>query len=237
MLYQKSDQCTKEDFLKKLEEIDSKNTHYVTKNGKGDLIDERPKDWYPIALNPLFEKLHSMYQQAKIEKNKGLNKIIKDISNTIYGVLTSPIFGISNTVVSNVTTARARLEIWLTSRPLYGIQCITDGHAYNPLTIYKRKKNGERLPGLSILSNLYQLKEHRNIKQIQLANKDWELLYSTKDLNEITEDIDAIATKHLEEFWSNYQIQLQHKIEHKIDNTSTNIVYIKKAQSITKNYY
>jgi hypothetical protein len=209
MLYKKSDQCTKEEFLNKLEEINSNEKRYVSKKGEGDLIDNRPKCWYPIPLNPLFENLHLMRQKTKIEKNKGLELIIKTITNTIYGVISSPIFGISNTVVSNVTTARARLAIWLTSRALNGIQCITDGHAYNPLTTFKIKRKKEKLPSLSRLSNLYKLKQHRNIEQIKLGNKDWEELYSTKNIKKITENIDSIATKHIEDFWKNYNIDIQ----------------------------
>ena len=40
--------------------------------------------------------------------------------------------------------------------------------------------------------------------------------------------------KSLEEFWKNYNIEIQQVIEHKIANTSTDIVYIKKAHYTLK---
>ena len=207
MYYPKSQYREMDEFLTDLEKTDSKDTYKANKE-KNSFEDTRPRIWTSIQL-------------------KGLNKLIKTISNTIYGVITSPIFGISNTVISNVTTARARGNIWLTSRALYAAQSITDGNSYSPNTVLELK-NG-KLPGLSTLSNIAMLIKHRSVKVVSLGGKDWNTLFETKNLELINKEIDELATKHLANFWEKYNLKIQFDIEHKKEHTSINMLYIKKA--------
>lgn len=86
--------------------------------------------------------------------NSSVQEFIKLIVNTIYGCIASSYFagdgtGISNFVVGNNITARARTLAWCMAKGLYSLMSITDGGVFdvNKVAFYKRKS-------LDIFANL-----------------------------------------------------------------------------------
>jgi hypothetical protein len=86
--------------------------------------------------------------------NSSIQEFIKLIVNTIYGCIASSYFagdgtGISNFVVGNNITARARTLAWCMAKGLYSLMSITDGGVFdlNKVAFYKRKS-------LDIFANL-----------------------------------------------------------------------------------
>jgi hypothetical protein len=97
--------------------------------------------------------------------------------NTLYGVFCSPYFSVSNTILANCIKARARLGVWMASRPLKGIQCITDGFAYSPTEVFQFKNtNNLKKPGLKVLSDLELLQNYRFLEKTSLGKIDWKHL-------------------------------------------------------------
>lgn len=92
-------------------------------------------------------------------------RLIKLVLNSFYGVLASPYFSTGNVVVANNITASARLGIWMASRPLNGIQCITDGFQYQPENLITFRQTPKFKPSLSTLSSLNTKIEEKNTKR------------------------------------------------------------------------
>ena len=234
--FKKSDQRTKFDFLKELEKTDSNNTFIYSKKTHS-TQDTRPRLWTGIHLGRLFTPLKTYRKEAKqkianginVEENKALEQLVKLIINTIYGVISSRYFDISNVIVSNNTTARARINVWLASRALNGLQSITDGFAYQPDYIYQIQTTGgsKKRPSLENLSNLKKMNNHRNVKKTSLNNESWKENFENDNLD--LDLIDQKAEKHIKTFWNHYDIQFQFTMEHKKENRSKKIFYIKKG--------
>ena len=101
------------------------------------------KVWIRIDLKPLMtiliteRKLHS--------KNTPMNKFLKDVINTVYGCIASEFFSIKNACISNVIvgnniTARARCLVWCMSKGLSSAMSITDGGVFEVNNVNKFKK-------------------------------------------------------------------------------------------------
>ena len=176
------------------------------------------------------------------------------VINTIYGDIASRFFEIGNTILANNITARARANIWLASRTMNGLQCITDGFYYQPSFVFafkEKEKEKKILPGLETLSDLTKLKNHRLINQVSLGNQDWNPLFSIDPKEEMPEDylfgidhtdqlakrIDSFATKHINDFLGHYGLTLPYEVEHKIENTAYAVMYIKKAHNISSRVF
>jgi hypothetical protein len=94
-----------------------------------------------------FSKTDWLYQNS-------VQEFIKLIVNTIYGCIASTFFagdgtGISNFIVGNNITARARTLAWCMAKGLYSLMSVTDGGVFdvNKVAFYKRKS-------LDIFANL-----------------------------------------------------------------------------------
>lgn len=238
--YPKNKQVTKEKLIKIWELVNIEESFVKevnTEEGTEIEYDGRPREWTGIPLKniikPLREKREKLKQQIKnninVKQNNALQEQYKLILNSIYGVLASPYFEIGNTVLSNNITARARLQIWMASRSLNGIQCITDGFQYQPNNIYEIKEKNDgmiRLPGLKTLSDLKNLQNHRSIIKTTLGKKDWTDYFQTQNDDE---NLNKLAEEHLKNFWNNYNLKLMYKLEHKQENSAKEMFYIKKA--------
>lgn len=241
LYYPRSQKVSKEELVKEWENVDLSETYGISKeDSRGENhYDYRPRIWAEIPLKNLIKPLREKREQLKKDKkNKDLQEQYKLILNSLYGVLASPYFEVGNVVISNNITAKARVQIWMASRTLNGIQCITDGFQYQPMNIYKieikNNKNSRRLPGLKKLSDLANLEESRVIKKGILgkkSEKEW-IEYFNKPM--INWEIDQYAKTHINEFWSHYDLQLDYNIEHKHEHTSKKMFYIKKAHYSTQ---
>lgn len=151
----------------------------------------------------------------------------------MYGSIASSYFEISNTIVANNITVRARWNIWLASRCLKGIQCITDGFAYQPKQVYQIKEN-RKLPGLQTLSYYKKIENHFSIQKKSLGNRNWKPLFQKEVTFEKYPNLDQLAKQHIETFWNHYQIKIPYEIEQKKENTSLFLFTIKKAHYAMK---
>ena len=211
---------------------------YYVDNNQNITIDNRSRKWCKIQLdgliNPLIKERQHLKKLIKEEIDpeirmayESLQKMIKNISNTFYGIIASSYFEVGNIVLANNITAKARNSIWLYSRALNGIQTITDGFQYQPDFIFQLKntQNIFRKPGLMELSNLYTLKKNRYIRLISLNNINWDEAY--KNHNPEINNLDIYAKNHIEEFLKVYGLEPAYKTEHKVEHTSYKMFYIK----------
>ena len=92
------------------------------------------------------------------------------------------------------------------------------------------KRNKKNVPLKMVVK---PLRYYKNIlKSTCLLTINKTLKYKCLELKEYNNVL--LTSKHVEEFWNHYNIQIKHRIEHKIDNTSTDIVFIKKAHYTLK---
>jgi hypothetical protein len=217
---------------------------YYYKNDRGDSKDTRTRAWYGVSLNGFTGKLVDERKNVKNkmkltdsdnEKSKfnALQETIKLFINSGYGVIASPYFEVSNTVVANNITAAARCGAWMVNKSLHTRQSITDGGFYC-LLLVPYLKRGSFKPGLEILSDntKWEDKEDKRYTRIlkPLADLDWERILEKKG-SEI-QQLDKLARDHIDEFWSNYGLELPFNIEHKLENTFLKASYWNKGHYI-----
>lgn len=198
------------------------------RGGKFAKGDKRNRAWCRLSLGEFIGKFID-YRKAvkKLKQTKGdrydlLQNGVKLFVNTTYGDLASPYFPMGNTVIANNITAKARTGVWMLSKALLTVQSITDGGMFS----YKRVAylTGAKKPGFHVLANRERYEAHRSVRVKPLTDKDvwvW-MLHRTKE-DETT--LDAICTKHINDFWANYGLSLPFNIECKYENTSKVAVY------------
>ena len=113
--YPKSLELPAEEFVKEISKIPTTGTSEFDES-ISQIRDIRPRLWTKVSLGKLIKPLKKIRQEAKEENNKALDQIAKLLINTIYGILISVHFEISNVVVGNNITAQARLEIWKSNK-------------------------------------------------------------------------------------------------------------------------
>ncbi|MBW4635961.1 MAG: hypothetical protein KME30_29990 [Iphinoe sp. HA4291-MV1] len=120
------------------------NKHFG-KNNKNASADDIPDSQVIDGVE--FSKTDWLYQSS-------VQEFIKLIVNTIYGCIASSYFagdgtGISNFIVGNNITARARTLAWCMAKGLYSLMSITDGGVFdvNKVAYYRQKS-------LNIFANL-----------------------------------------------------------------------------------
>lgn len=104
-------------------------------------IDSRSRKWVGLPLENFIGKLVDERNELKgllkdvnaLERShaKALQNILKLFINTTYGVLASPYFVVSNTVLANNRTAKAPMGAWMINKALHTRQSITDGGGIN----------------------------------------------------------------------------------------------------------
>ena len=245
--YREQDKCT--DVNEWIDKVLADDGSYKTDQRTGNIIDDRTRAWFVLPLEDIFGKiidkrneLKKKAKQAKEEgrqedylKLNGRQEALKLFSNTGYGVLASPYFIIGNTVVANNITAAIRLGVWQMSKALNTCQSITDGGMYEPNKVNRLKSNSKK-PCLETLSDLQKLQEHRIVSVEALGNVDWEALLEhkfdeslTADDKEIFKEHNAIALKHIKDFWRVYDLDFHFDVEHKEENYALRVAYWSKA--------
>ncbi len=102
-------------------------------------FDEQPSIWIRYEYKTLMEILSN--ERKKYPKNgsieeKGMNSFLKLVINTIYGCNASQYFSdpdrtVSNVVIGNNITARARALGWLMAKGFHSYMTITDGGVFD----------------------------------------------------------------------------------------------------------
>jgi len=124
--------------------------------------------WFSVNLGQLLiDKLlkNRKFWQIVEGKKSPQEQIFKLLANTMYGVMTSQYFELSNVVVGNNITARARVTAWLLEKGVHGFQTITDGCAFELNRVLypvdeKRRVTGENVVGI------YRFND-RDLKRVQ----------------------------------------------------------------------
>ena len=207
-------------------------------------VDTRTNAWcsLPFAefLDPLITQRQQTKQEALVETDSGrkrelmaLQKTLKLVVNTLYGVITSPYFGTNNTIVANNTTAYTRRAIWMLAKALNIFQTITDGGMFSVMKVLAFKPtNQERRPGLSSFTDIRFLEKHRSIQQIPLGNRDWLAFFKELFEQRNFSDVDELALQHVREFYKAYDLEFQYnKLEHKPEHTAIKMFYLRKADN------
>lgn len=101
-------------------------------------------EWYRVPLKNLLSVL--LAERKKYKKKTPMNTFLKLIINTIYGCIASIYFGekgtgISNYIVGNNITSRARVLAWCMAKGFHSFMSVTDGGVFdfNKVLNYKVK--------------------------------------------------------------------------------------------------
>lgn len=142
-------------------------------NGSWSISDNEYHGWISFNMGELLINT-LLAARKKYPKKTPLNTIFKMSINTLYGDMTSKFFDVSNVVVGNNITARARALAWYMEKGLYGFQTITDGCACQLNNVVVGSRNGRRLTALDY-AKIHESKETHNIKFGSLL-KDGQIL-------------------------------------------------------------
>jgi hypothetical protein len=130
-----------------------------------------------LTLTDALGQISYTFTQSDYSFHASIQEFIKLISNTIYGCIASAFFGtdgtgISNFVVGNNITARARALAWTMAKGLHMIITVTDGGIFdcNKVLSYRRKS-------LDIFANvaneqLTDSSRHKVVEVIPLYGKE-----------------------------------------------------------------
>lgn len=246
----------------KLMEKEMNDDDYKYDGVQQTMVDMRPRFWTIIPMStfiePLMTKRAEYKRIAKIYKEKfdiskniieqnifneyeALQRFFKNVINTVYGVIASIYFRVSNVILANNITAKARLNVYMMKIVLQGTQSITDGTIYSPEKVLYLIKSTRKLPGFNTLADKTRLLKHRSVKLIPFKNDvyDWKYLYQQKFL--ITNIIgsqryDDEITQHVKTFWLKYGLTFDFEIEHKPEHTGTKLFFLKKAHYSIKTF-
>jgi hypothetical protein len=163
-------------------------------NFVGKMVEERKK-WKAITDSPQAE---------------GMDNLLKLLINTVYGVMSSRFFKISNTVVANNITAKARAGVWMLAKALGLKQTITDGGIYCPEQVLTFNTYKPSIEKLAQLDRWLDKNKYRTYKK--LGDYDWKNNWSNLPP---VEQWDKFATEHVIEFWKQYDLTFDLELHHK----------------------
>ena len=202
----------------------------------GDTCDDRSRAWFGTPLEGFVGKLvdrrayykkhakdESLPQEERV-RAIGLDATMKLLVNTLYGVKASRFFKISNTVLANCITARARVGVWMLAKSLGTRQSITDGGMYTPDRVCAWN---DRKPGLDTLSRQWEWEDSRKKRRTYVPMG--ELNWNDMSWKSIPTNVDELALHHVNEFWKPYGLSLPFALEHKLCNTFSSAAYWSKA--------
>lgn len=163
-----------QELLERINNHTGKNTVKSGKRKKGSYINERSEEctaWYAVNLGEFIIDDLLAWRKICPKKNSdgsknAMNTLYKLCINTLYGVMVSPFFKISNVVVGNNITARARIACWYAEKGLYGILSITDGTPFDMNNVVYALKN-RRVTAQSVV-NLHR-EDNPGKRQLRLA--------------------------------------------------------------------
>jgi hypothetical protein len=141
-------------------------------------VTEECTAWYGVNLGEFIIDDLLAYRKIYPKKNSDgsknpMNTLYKLCVNTLYGDMVSPFFSISNVVVGNNITARARAACYYAEKGFYGVQSITDGVAFD-LNNVVYSIDGRRVTAQSVV-NLHKENDvlaNRGIKLKSIGNYD-----------------------------------------------------------------
>jgi hypothetical protein len=136
----------------------------TTLYSKGKNNDRLCKSWVRIPMADWIKPLIAMRKQH--DKGTPMNTFLKLICNATYGVIASSFFsgegyGISDMVVGNNITARARTLAWMMEKSLGCLNIATDGGVFDANKVIVWKNRGLDAANNVSYENVWDSKRHR----------------------------------------------------------------------------
>lgn len=156
--------------------------------------------WVGIDLEPLVSVL--LAERQKHPKKTPMNTMIKLIINALYGVMASQYFtgdgtGVSNLVVGNNITGRARALAWLMEKTLGTKMSITDGGVFNVNeTVHWNKKSLDNAVSVVYGVDSYDCR-HKFYENKPLFGEIVSEIDNTKDAPHSLQTVDKLAWQHV----------------------------------------
>ena len=225
----------------RVDSIENLSEKFISDKGRyefdskiNNLIEKRTYAWYALPLKNLVEplilerkKLKDFKDPISHAKQIGL----KNVVNTLYGILTSRFFNINNVIVSENITSTTRSNVWLMAKGLNSLLSITDGGPceLNNIFTFRNTLKNKKLPGMHVLSYYTYMEKHRSLRKTKLGNINWTNLFNNNINPSQFPDVGDLAKKHLVSFWNEYKIDIKFDIEVK--------TFFKRASYINKAHY
>ncbi len=192
--YPKSLECKTEDELieKHANHSDNNLKTKITKKFTKTIKDDRCRWWYKFPIGEFVEPLITTRNKLKKERNNydkdsleyfnydSQQELLKLLTNSLYGAISSQYFTISNAVVGNNITDKARCACFVMASTTNGLTSITDG-SESPLIRFLKFNKGTSMTTLTGLrfGNISR-ENKRHIETYSLGKYDWENLKLTK---------------------------------------------------------
>lgn len=162
-------------------------------------------------------------------------KFIKLISNTIYGCIASIFFGgngtgISNYVVGNNITARARTLAWCMAKGLHSLMSVTDGGVFDVNNVLSYKQTG-----LDIFANVsfeYFSNHRRHIVVEKIPLYGYEIPYNESMMSVLKDKsnhVEQKAWEHLSKIFSKLDIFAKNQFSFEVKNVYTKCILRNKS--------
>lgn len=163
------------------------------------------KKWVRVELANLATLL--LTERKKHPKKTPLNTFLKLIINTIYGCIASEFFSVKNSCVSNVIvgnniTARARCLGWVMAKGLHSVMTITDGGVFDINNVLEFKRMS-----LNLLEQLHR--DNFNVpSDRQFFARQKPLLDNVISIDTSIDlkEVDRLAWEHLKNIFTDLDI-------------------------------
>jgi hypothetical protein len=163
--YLKSDRVSAEEYVEVLSNPKTRGQFDII-SGDSE-VDNRTRKWFGVELKGFIQpfaaqrKAYKKQSQSKGDVYDLLQNGCKLFINTLYGVMASPYFHTSNTILANNITDRARCGVWMVNKALGTNMSITDGGAYQFNDC--RAIVGKKRPGMDAMADYHKLSKHGSI--------------------------------------------------------------------------
>ncbi len=179
-------------------------------------------------IGPLLTKRKELKSLKKDLIAQAQQHTLKYIINSFWGIITSVFFPLNNVLVSEQVTSSIRSKVWLMSKAFNTVLSITDGGPYSLMNVNLSLK-GRHKPSISKFSNYNLYKEYFN--RGPLGNINWITLFqnNVSPYEGEFENLDRYANNHISSFWAFYNIEIDFKLEHKIERCFIKGAFFQKA--------
>ncbi len=201
--------------------------------------------WIEIPLDEYADKLLKL--RKEYTKKTPMNNFLKLVINATYGVICSQYFdtddtGISNVVVANNITARARVLAWCMSKALRTAMSITDGGVFDLNQVVSSKVKTPTLTQFCKLSDDIFSKSSRNLifelkplldQEINIS--DYADESKANELVELIKAIDKKAWEHCANMFPELSIFKENQFSFESKNVYTDLTLHNKSDYILEN--
>lgn len=236
--YDKNDEVSPKELFDILTDASKRGAVETSREDVNFSVDNRTTKWTRVPLEGFIGKFidhRSRLKKKVVSKGDKFDieqSAVKLFINTLYGCLASPYFPISNAILANNITDKARVGVWMINKALGTVQSITDGGAYSNRSVRVLKPNRsefhKKKPTLNDFSDYERLNNNRTV-ELDVLFDDFDGIYSDLQTSEKSKDtqqlLDETSLTHINDFWSNYNLELPFDVEHKYSNTCQKMVY------------